>query len=149
MSETVSLGATVAFLAGVLSFLSPCVLPLVPSYLGLVTGFTLEEMTGRRRLAMLHSLLFVIGFFGIVLVAACNTTLQLTAPDALRGRVMSLHTLVFGGAFPIGAFVTGTVAEHWGVTTALVVNGTAGLAATGAVALWWRARGAGVVRLAP
>jgi hypothetical protein len=44
-------------------------------------------------------------------------------------------------AFPIGAFLTGTVAEHWGVTAALAVNGTAGLAATAAVALWWRTRG--------
>ena len=62
MTETVSLGAAVAFVAGLLSFLSPCVLPLVPSYLGFITGFTIEEMTGRRRLAMLHALLFVIGF---------------------------------------------------------------------------------------
>ncbi|MEZ4457708.1 MAG: cytochrome c biogenesis protein CcdA, partial [Gemmatimonadales bacterium] len=46
------MGPVVAFLGGLLSFLSPCVLPLVPSYLGFVTGFTLEEMGNRRRLAM-------------------------------------------------------------------------------------------------
>ena len=40
MSDAPALGAAVAFLGGLLSFLSPCVLPLVPSYLGFVTGFT-------------------------------------------------------------------------------------------------------------
>ena len=74
MSESVSLGAAVAFLAGVLSFLSPCVLPLVPSYLGFVTGFTLEEMSGRRRLAMLHSLLFVVGFSLVFILLGASAT---------------------------------------------------------------------------
>jgi predicted MFS family arabinose efflux permease len=66
--------------------------------------------------------------------------MQLEAPDALRGRVMSLYTLVWGGAFPIGAFVVGIVSEHWGVRTALTVNGTAGLAVIAALGLWWRRR---------
>jgi cytochrome c-type biogenesis protein len=74
MSESVSLGAAVAFLAGILSFLSPCVLPLVPSYLGFVTGFTLEEMSGRRRLAMLHSLLFVTGFSLVFILLGASAT---------------------------------------------------------------------------
>jgi cytochrome c-type biogenesis protein len=74
MSESVSLGAAVAFLAGILSFLSPCVLPLVPSYLGFVTGFTLEEMSGRRRLAMLHSLLFVAGFSLVFILLGASAT---------------------------------------------------------------------------
>ena len=42
-----SLTLTVAFTAGVLSFLSPCVLPLIPSYATFVTGMSLEELTGR------------------------------------------------------------------------------------------------------
>ena len=74
MTETVSLGGAVAFLAGLLSFLSPCVLPLVPSYLGFVTGFTLEEMSGRRRLAMLHALLFVLGFSLVFILLGASAT---------------------------------------------------------------------------
>lgn len=109
----------------------------------------LVGLAGVGTLPLAALALFVVGLAAIVMVTGASTALQLQAPDALRGRVMSLHTLVFGGAFPIGAFLTGTVAEHWGVTTALVVNGTAGLAATAGVGLWWRARGPGVVRLAP
>jgi len=68
------LGFAVAFAAGVLSFLSPCVLPLVPSYLGFVTGMTLEEISGRRRLAMLHSALFVAGFSLVFVLLGASAT---------------------------------------------------------------------------
>ena len=53
MNEPATLGVVVAFAAGLLSFLSPCVLPLVPSYIGFLTGMTLPEMGGRRRVALL------------------------------------------------------------------------------------------------
>ena len=52
-------------------------------------------------------MLYCTGLFGLVLVASCNTAMQLLAPDELRGRVMSLYTLVWGGVFPIGAFLVG------------------------------------------
>jgi cytochrome c-type biogenesis protein len=71
-----SLGLLVAFAAGVLSFLSPCVLPLVPSYVGFLTGMTLDETSARRRLALAHALLFVGGFsFVFVLLGASATAL--------------------------------------------------------------------------
>ncbi|MEZ4415255.1 MAG: cytochrome c biogenesis protein CcdA [Gemmatimonadota bacterium] len=59
-----SIGVAVAFSAGVLSFLSPCVLPLVPSYLSFVTGMSLEDLKGGvdRKATLVHSLLFVTGF---------------------------------------------------------------------------------------
>jgi len=59
-----SVGVFVALTAGLLSFLSPCVLPLVPSYLSFVTGMSLEDLQhGVDRKAILaHSLLFVSGF---------------------------------------------------------------------------------------
>ena len=57
-----------AFLAGLLSFLSPCVLPLVPSYVGFLTGLTLEELEIRRGTALVHALWFVAGF-SLVFVA--------------------------------------------------------------------------------
>lgn len=74
MTETVDPGLLVAFAAGLLSFLSPCVLPLVPSYLGFITGFTIAEMTDRRRIAMLHALLFVAGFTLIFMLLGAGAT---------------------------------------------------------------------------
>lgn len=68
--DTVSISYPFAFLAGLVSFLSPCVLPLVPSYITFVSGLTLEELRegdrrGARRAAAVNSLLFALGF-GVV-----------------------------------------------------------------------------------
>ena len=85
-------------------------------------------------------LLFVTGFAGLILVASCNTRLQLAAPDELRGRMMSLYTLVWGGVFPIGAFCVGAISEASNVSMAFRVQGTAGLIGLVALILWWRRR---------
>jgi len=70
----VTLGIVVAFVAGVLSFLSPCVLPLVPSYIGFLTGMTLPEIGTRRRAALLHALLFVLGFSLVFILLGATAT---------------------------------------------------------------------------
>lgn len=58
--------AAVAFLAGLVSFASPCVVPLVPGYLSFMTGLTGEDLAearpGARRRVLLGSVLFIIGF---------------------------------------------------------------------------------------
>ncbi len=73
---TESIGISIAFGAGVLSFLSPCVLPLVPSYLSFVTGMSLEDLQEgvNRRATMIHSLLFVAGFTGIFLLLGASAS---------------------------------------------------------------------------
>jgi predicted MFS family arabinose efflux permease len=86
------------------------------------------------------AMLFVTGFFGIVLVVSCNTTMQLASTDALRGRVMSIYTLVWGGVFPIGAFLVGAMSERWGVQRTLATNGTIGLTGVALLLGWWRLR---------
>jgi predicted MFS family arabinose efflux permease len=93
-----------------------------------------------RRIELAVPLLFFTGYWGIMLMASCNTSMQLQTPDALRGRVMSIYTWVSGGVFPIGAFIVGTVSEWWGVSAAFLWNGTVGLAAVGVLTLWWRWR---------
>jgi predicted MFS family arabinose efflux permease len=85
-------------------------------------------------------LLFVTGFFGLMLVASCNTRLQLATPDELRGRMMSLYALVWGGVFPIGAFLVGAISEAWSVSMAFRVQGSTGLLGLAALVLWWRHR---------
>ena len=98
-----------------------------------------------RHLWLTVPLLAFTGFFGIVMVAACNTALQLEAPDELRGRVLSLYTWAFGGTFPIGVLLVGAISERWSVSTALLAAGTFGLAALALLAWWWRRR-AGTLR---
>ncbi len=97
MSEPATLGLFVAFAAGLLSFLSPCVLPLVPSYIGFLTGMSLPELSGRRRAAFGHALLFVFGFSLVfVLLGASATAL---------GRALNYYQLWLqrvGGVLIIG-----------------------------------------------
>lgn len=64
-TETISFSA--AFIAGLLSFFSPCVLPLIPAYFSFITGFSLEELTEGcneevRKKVILSTCLFVLGF---------------------------------------------------------------------------------------
>lgn len=65
-----SLGILVAFSAGLFSFLSPCVLPLFPSYLSFVTGMSVDRLTSEvsvseRSRILLHSLAFIAGFTAV------------------------------------------------------------------------------------
>lgn len=81
MTDTVSVSLGMAFLGGLLSFLSPCVLPLVPSYVTYVTGMTFDELTvgdrrAARRRVVAHSALFILGF-GLVFVALGATATAL------------------------------------------------------------------------
>ena len=67
MTTTTHITAGIAFLAGLVSFVSPCVLPLVPAYLSLLTGESLEDLRAEtnveaRRRTLFHALAFVIGF---------------------------------------------------------------------------------------
>jgi MFS family permease len=98
----------------------------------------LASMSAVRQFPVAMVLLFVIGYFGLVLVASCATAIQLTVPDALRGRLMSLYALVWGGVYPFGAFTVGSISEVWGVSRAFLVMGSAGLAILGALMVWWR-----------
>jgi len=105
---TESVGVGIAFGAGVLSFLSPCVLPLVPSYLSFVTGMSLEDLQEgvNRRTTMIHSLLFVAGFTGIFLVLGASASFLgqfLRAYETWIARVGGLLIILLGlhlaGAF--------------------------------------------------
>ena len=84
-------------------------------------------------------LLGLTGFSGTLVMAGCNSFLQLTVPEALRGRVMSVYIVLSGGIFPVGAFWIGVVSQGWGVSTAFAVNGTLGLCAL-ALLRPWKAR---------
>ncbi len=105
-----NISLTAAFLAGVASFLSPCVLPLVPGYISIVSGASIEELKtagrGERLLArvLFHSVLFIIGF-SIVFVSLGASATWLGV--ALRSRLPLL--LRIGGVLVIlfGLHMTG------------------------------------------
>ncbi len=68
MNPDVSL--SLAFLGGILSFISPCVLPLVPSYVSFVTGISFEDLTSEsslqlKKVILLNSLMFILGFTAV------------------------------------------------------------------------------------
>lgn len=74
MPQPASLGLALAFGAGLLSFVSPCVLPLIPSYLTFVTGVGFDELGRQRRAALVHALLFVLGFTLIFVTLGASAT---------------------------------------------------------------------------
>ncbi len=79
-TEATQVSLFAAFLAGLVSFASPCVLPLVPSYITFITGvsfdeLTTEDKTGRiRRLTILHSLAFILGFSLVFIALGATAT---------------------------------------------------------------------------
>jgi MFS family permease len=72
------------------------------------------------------------GFGMIAMAATANSTIQLTVPDRLRGRVMSVYTTVFAGSTPIGGLILGAVASRFGVPIAYLGGGVV----TVAIGLW-------------
>ena len=69
-----AIGVWLAFTAGLLSFLSPCVLPLIPSYMTFITGLGLDDVGSARRHAVKHGMLFVLGFTLIFLALGATAT---------------------------------------------------------------------------
>jgi MFS family permease len=84
-------------------------------------------------LGISHSLpislmLMVLAGWGLIAMAATtNMIVQLTVPDALRGRAMSVYTTVFAGSTPFGALIAGAIAGAAGVAVALAVGGIASI----------------------
>jgi len=92
-----------AFLAGVLSFLSPCVLPLVPGYVSLISGASVEQLQSpeRRmfRTVMLHSITFVLGF-SVVFIAlgavATEVGQIVNEYHSLLSKIAGIVVIIFG-----------------------------------------------------
>jgi cytochrome c-type biogenesis protein len=86
--DTSNLTLPLAWFAGLLSFLSPCVLPLVPGYLSYLSGATVdqtEEAQSKRLATFLHSLFFVLGFAAIFVA--------LGATASFIGQLLNQHIL--------------------------------------------------------
>jgi cytochrome c-type biogenesis protein len=113
---TQSVGVAVAFSAGLFSFLSPCVLPLFPSYLSFITGMSVNALTGditaeTRRRILLHSMAFIIGFSVIFVALGASFSAAgqflLDYRDWIRvvgGSLIIVFGLYIAGVLRIGFF---------------------------------------------
>ena len=107
------LSLLIVFAAGLLSFLSPCVLPLIPGYIAFVSGLSVNDMTERRRKdkkmasAILSSVMFVLGFSAVFVALICAVYVTLGGQtsvimtDLAQGII-----LLIAGILEIGAHAT-------------------------------------------
>lgn len=105
-----SLSISVAFFAGLVSFLSPCVLPIIPGFLSYLAGASLDASETRRKDIFLNSLFFVLGFSVVfaLLGVLLNTVLAAVAYDVqiwlsrIGGALVILFGLYLTGLIKIG-----------------------------------------------
>ena len=111
-AENVSI--LVAFTAGLISFLSPCILPLIPSYLAFITGVSIEELSREdnrrqvRRHVIVNSLFFILGFSLIFIALGASATFigkflyrNIRIFEILGGSVVIMLGLHFAGVFKL------------------------------------------------
>ena len=70
----------------------------------------------------------------LVQMGSCNTLIQVMVPDRLRGRVMSVYSMMLIGVGPIGALIAGKLAMHIGAPWTVAICGTAALVGAAAFA---------------
>src|SRR6266702_4268128 len=113
--QTANITYISAFVAGLLSFLSPCVLPLIPSYITYITGLSFADLQAEhpthkiRQQTMLHSLAFVLGFTAVFILLGASATLLggilFQYQDVVR-KVGGVLIIIFGihvtGLFNLG-----------------------------------------------
>src|SRR5262249_1765011 len=76
-----------------------------------------------RSFALSAALLLLVGFSMITQAAATNLLLQSLCPDSLRGRVMSLYTMMFIGMGPFGSLLAGSLAHTTGAPARVRLGG--------------------------
>ena len=108
MNTTANLNFATAFLAGLVSFVSPCVLPLIPAYLSFLTGSSLEELKAETDAAsrvrvMLHALAFVAGFTVVFMALGLSVSAlgSFFASDQIFGATVKDWIARIGGAIVI------------------------------------------------
>ncbi len=85
-------------------------------------GIGMGTFAWSRMLPLSLAMGFLSGFGLILYVASTNTLIQLTTEDRFRGRIMSLYTLMFVGTAPIGALLSGGIAQRFSAPVATSVS---------------------------
>ncbi len=113
------LSLLIVFAAGLLSFLSPCVLPIIPGYIAFVSGLSIDDMTEsgwtdkKMTSAMLNSVMFVLGFSVVFVVLGASATWlggflvqRLPLLTSIAGVVIIIFGLQQMGLFKFGFLLT-------------------------------------------
>jgi MFS family permease len=100
----------------------------------LAFGVTLIGFAWSRAFWLSASVLVLVGFSMMIEMASSNTLIQSMVPDELRGRVMSVYSMVFMGMAPFGALISGVAADRFGAPWTVTGSGLICMAA--AVVYW-------------
>lgn len=113
--EAPAIGLFIAFTAGLLSFLSPCVLPLVPSYITFITGLSIDDVqtAAARRTALVHGALFTLGFSVIFVILGALATSFGQVMLANRGWISQVGgaVIIVFGLYLMGILRIGLLAQ--------------------------------------
>ncbi len=112
MEATANISFMIAFSAGFLSFISPCVLPLVPSYVSYITGLSLDDLSSSKDIKRMHeiaiknSILFILGFSSIFMLLGASTTYigQFFLSNQETIRQIGGVFIIFFGLYIMGLF---------------------------------------------
>ena len=99
-------------------------------------GASLIAFSGSRSFWVSCALLLPVGFAMMVEMGSSNTLIQTMSPDHLRGRVMSVYSMMFMGMAPLGAVLSGVTAARWGAPATVAAGGVICMAA--AAVFGWR-----------
>ena len=94
----------IAFGAGLISFLSPCVLPLIPGYISYISGSSLSELVGKKNINLTPMILFTVGFSIVFIIFGAASTLlgQVLLQNSLELRILAGLTIVILSLHIIG-----------------------------------------------
>jgi len=115
MGNAAPVSFSLAFIAGLLTFASPCIFPLIPAYISYITGISFDELKEDRRgdiqrKTLVHSLFFILGFSLVFIALGASASLLgkiILAYKVWLSRIGGLLVILFGlyimGIFRIGA----------------------------------------------
>lgn len=141
MSAFAGLGSLVAALVMANRASSPAPAPDFRrlSIFAVAAGAALLVAAVAPTLTLAYASMIPLGLTVMIFIITANSMMQLRSLPAFRGRVMALYGMVFLGSTPLGAILTGSIAQHLGVRAGFVLGGASALIA-GLGGLWWRSR---------
>jgi MFS family permease len=111
-------GALIVAWLGTFEHMGRTLLQVQVVFGGLVMTFALLPINGFS-----YVLLFLIGAALLMIFSLTNSLVQLTVPDELRGRVISIYLVAFRGGMPLGSLVSGYFTTHFSTSAVIAVNG--------------------------